>query len=791
MIVGKTKSDIDKLWNAFWTGGITNPVSVIEQINYLLFIRRLDDIETLSERLAARTGNVNAKRIFSGKNQHLRWSNFKHLKPDAMFTVVQEEVFPFIKNLGNENESIVTSFSKNLSDAVFLIPKSSLLASAVDLISGLDLDNADTAGDLYEYLLSKLSTSGINGQFRTPRHIIRMMVKMIDPKVEDRICDPACGTGGFLFSSLEHILEHNTSPALVQEDDEGQRHGFIGDQLSKEERRKFETDTFYGFDFDQTMLRVASMNLWLHGINLPSIKYADTLSKNFTEENRYDVILANPPFKGTLDYSDCSPSLQSEIRTKKTELLFLFLALRMLDVGGRAAIIVPDGVLFGKSAAHVQVRKHLVEEHQLEGVVSMPSGVFRPYATVSTAILLFTKGGKTDKVWFYEMKHDGFSLDDKRLPIKENDLPDIIDCWISRHDGTFGSLRESMINKVQTKLIPLREKQRNCAQRVDELQFESSIEQTSDQKDLQLANAALELKEATEMIQETQHEYNRLSQQFWVDKQTIVDKNYDLSANRYRHIERDQRSYWPKIETVLNRIAKVQPIISEIISELTTDSKALNFEILQRSEWLPLSKLVKINPPATKGLNRDQECSFIPMEAVNEDLGQIRTYDTRKVGQVLKGYTSFIEGDVLFAKITPCMENGKATIARGLKGGIGFGTTEFHVLRPNSDVLSEWILFLIRQQWFRDMAERSMRGSAGQKRVPAEFFHEVLVPKPVLDGQKEVIEILSHMEQARKFFEESKNQTTVFNEALYAQLFSSNIDSDRSMCTSLAGNSKD
>lgn len=506
MIVGKTRTEVDKLWNAFWTGGITNPVSVIEQITYLLFIRRLDDLECRAERLEARSKLTGARKIFNPQQQHLCWSSFKQLKPELMYKTVQEEVFPFIKNLGNldsGSDSALSTFAKSLSDAVFLIPKPSLLSAAVDLIANLDLNNADTAGDLYEYLLSKLSTSGINGQFRTPRHIIRMMVELIEPQLGDRICDPACGTAGFLFTALNYVLEQNTSPELIQVDEDGSKHGFVGDRMTPHQRDIFQNKMFFGYDFDQSMLRVASMNMWLHGLDAPHIAYADTLSKRFEQRERYDIILANPPFKGSLDHGDCCSSLLSEIKTKKTELLFLILALRLLDVGGKAAIIVPDGVLFGNSAAHTSVRKLLVEENQLEAVLSMPAGVFRPYAGVSTAVLVFSKGGSTNNVWFYDMQADGFSLDDKRVELDHkihdnNNIPDIIKRW------------------------------RN-------LELESGR--------------------------------SRGEQSFLVPKSEIVDKNYSLSINRYREVELVASS---KIDpkTIFEELRAVELDIQNTIVEL-------------------------------------------------------------------------------------------------------------------------------------------------------------------------------------------------------------------------------
>ncbi len=559
MLVGKTRNDVDRLWDAFHSGGITNPVSVIEQINYLLFIRRLDDIESRAERLATRTGEA-TRRIFDKNQQELRWSSFKQLKPEMMLTLVQEKVFPFIKSLGasnGEGQSNLTTFSKTLSDAVFLIPKASLLSSAVELISGLDLDNADTAGDLYEYLLSKLATSGINGQFRTPRHIIRMMVELMDPDIVERICDPACGTAGFLFTALQYILEKYTSPKMVQVEEDGTRHGFIGDLMSPEQRKKFERDTFFGFDFDATMLRVASMNMWLHGIEAPSISYADTLSKSFEQESCYDLILANPPFKGKLDYGDCSPSLLSEVKTKNTELLFLILALRLLDIGGRAAIIVPDGVLFNSSNAHLTVRKQLVEDHQLEGVISMPSGIFKPYAGVSTAVLIFSKGGQTDKVWFYDMEHDGYSLDDKRQKLDQNDIPDIIACWKHRHDQAFDRDRQSRMTALTEEMAPLKRERLEHQQGIDQLVFDSVIAAGDALKNTELGKQKSELEKLDERIHLLQREFNQLSRQFWVTKTRIVDNDFDLRASQYRRIERDE-IYFPEASTIFDRLQRLQ-----------------------------------------------------------------------------------------------------------------------------------------------------------------------------------------------------------------------------------------
>ncbi|MCH4198880.1 MAG: type I restriction-modification system subunit M [Clostridium tyrobutyricum] len=422
MLNSRIKSKIDKLWNNFWSGGISNPLTVIEQISYLLFIKRLDDIDNAKEKMANRIGKPYTS-VFPEKL--MKWSEFKHLDVNKMFDMVSQKVFPFIKNMGGKN----SSFTAEMKDAVFMVPKPSLLQESVRIIDGINMEDADTKGDLYEYLLSKLSVSGVNGQFRTPRHIIRMMVELVDPTAEDRICDPACGTAGFLINSLEYILEKYTKPESVFKDEGGIVHRRIGDMMSSEEWEHFRTSMFYGFDFDPSMVRIASMNLMLHSIDNPNIVQSDSLSKRYGEENKYTLVLANPPFKGSIDKEDISKSLVKGASTKKTELLFIRLINRILDLGGRCAVIVPDGVLFGSTKAHKEIRKNLVENNSLEAVISMPSGVFKPYAGVSTAVLMFTKGGETNRVWFYDMTADGFSLDDKRNPVDDSDIPDIIENW--------------------------------------------------------------------------------------------------------------------------------------------------------------------------------------------------------------------------------------------------------------------------------------------------------------------------------------------------------------------------
>jgi type I restriction enzyme M protein len=436
MITGTLRNQIDQLWEKFWTGGITNPLTVIEQISFLMFARLLDIQETNNERMAARSGKP-FKRLFpeDPEGQLLRWQNFRNLSGKAMLQHVKTKVFPHFAHVTLAE----TDFGEYMRDADLEIKSESLLTTAVEMIEKLPLTQGDTKGDLYEYLLSKLTTAGINGQFRTPRHIIDLMVAMVDVKPNETLCDPACGTAGFLARSMEYLNRTHTSPDAVYQDEEG-HDVYVGDLLEPY-REHIKHNMFWGFDFDTTMLRVSSMNMLLHGVTHANIHYQDSLNKNIhehwprQEQNYFDVVLANPPFKGSLDETSTNPEILRIVKTKKTELLFVAHILRMLKLGGRSATIVPDGVLFGSSKAHQALRQHLLDENQLEGIVSLPSGVFKPYAGVSTAIVLFTKGGKTDQVWFYDVTADGYSLDDKRTPIATNDLPDVLQQWQQRENA--------------------------------------------------------------------------------------------------------------------------------------------------------------------------------------------------------------------------------------------------------------------------------------------------------------------------------------------------------------------
>lgn len=494
MITGELKNKIDGLWNVLATGGLTNPLEVIEQITYLMFIHDLDETDNKNAKECAMLG-LSFKSIFAGEievgdrtidGQQLKWSTFRDLPANKMYSIVQEWVFPFIKNLHSDKNS---AYSKYMDDAIFKLPTPLILSKVVDCLDEIyalmgKTNEADIRGDVYEYLLSKISTAGRNGQFRTPRHIIKMMVELMDPKPGETICDPACGTCGFLVGASDYLRERYRNEIL----------------MNKENREHYMNHMFYGFDMDRTMLRIGAMNMMTHGVESPFIEYRDSLSDQNIDNDKYSLILANPPFKGSLDADSVSSDLLKVTKTKKTELLFLALFLRTLKVGGRCACIVPDGVLFGSSNAHKQIRKTLIENNRLEAVISMPSGVFKPYAGVSTGILIFTKTGHggTDKVWFYDMKADGYSLDDKRTVVKENDIPDIID--------RFNNL-------------------------------------------------------------DKEEERNRTEQSFFVDKEEIVENDYDLSINKYKEVIYEKVEYPPTSE-ILADIESLNKEIEKNLEEL-------------------------------------------------------------------------------------------------------------------------------------------------------------------------------------------------------------------------------
>ena len=507
------RSKIDALWDKFWSGGIANPLTAMEQISYLIFMRRLD--ETDRKRVGdAEFLDQEYESIFEGtyKNRagdehsrdQLRWSKFRHLPAEEMLEHVRDYSFPFIKQLGGD-EAV---FSQYMKDAVFLIPKASLLVEAVGILDELyaEIERErseggqtfhDTQGDLYEHLLSEISSAGKNGQFRTPRHIIQMICALVNPQLGDEVCDPACGTGGFLLGAFQHILTQHTTPERWHVDENGLERGLAGDLLTDERQwEALRQRTFYGYDFDTTMVRIGLMNLLLHGIDRPNLGYKDTLSKRYSEAERYDVVLANPPFKGSIDKGDINEDLK--LKTTKTELLFVERIINLLRIGGRAGVIVPDGVLFGSSKAHRALRKRLIEKCELQGVVSMPSGVFKPYAGVSTAVLIFVKGGQTENVWFFDMTADGLSLDDKREKVDANDIPDVIRSWRKRDPKT---------------------------------------------------------------------DTDRTNKAFFVPVKEIRDQGYDLSINRYKEIEYEAVEYKAP-DVILGRLRELEGEISRGLDEL-------------------------------------------------------------------------------------------------------------------------------------------------------------------------------------------------------------------------------
>jgi type I restriction enzyme M protein len=436
MITGEIKSKVDRIWDTLWSGGISNPLTIIEQLTYLLFIKRLDEIHTLKENKANRLKQLIEEPIFTPQQDSLRWSRFKDASPEEMFTTVRDHAFPFIKTLGQSiSGEGGSTYSHHMKDATFMIPTPRVLANIVDQLDAIDMADSDTKGDLYEYMLGKIASAGQNGQFRTPRHIIQLMVDMTAPTPKDKICDPACGTAGFLVASSEYLHTHHSE--TIYKDAAA--------------RRRFNEATFHGYDFDSTMLRIGSMNMLLHGVENPDIRYKDSLSENEEDDTeKYSLILANPPFAGSLDYESTAKDLQQIVKTKKTEVLFMALFHRLLKQGGRAAVIVPAGVLESDSQAHTAVRKLLVEKLRLEAVIKLPHWVFKPYASVDTSILIFSKGGQTDTVCFYRVENDGFADDAQKTPISGSDLPELLNIW--RKSGGRGesrNLRKHRIVSIQ------------------------------------------------------------------------------------------------------------------------------------------------------------------------------------------------------------------------------------------------------------------------------------------------------------------------------------------------------
>ena len=558
------RSQVDQLWDRLWSGGLSNPLDAIEQFSYLLFLKRLDDREQQRRAQAQRLGDAYVPQLAP----ELRWDHWTRMRAVDALKHLKEVIFPKLQEMGEEG----SSFQLYMGNAECKINKPSLLIEACRLIDQMRISsqNQDVQGDLYEYMLGYLNSAGRSGQFRTPRHIIRMMVEMIDPRPGERIGDLAAGTCGFLVNGYQHILETHTSPDILTYDDQGWPHNLTGDRLSDRQWRFLQDRALRGYDNDSgmTMLRIGSMNLMLHGIDNPRFFYMDTLSKAYTEEREYEVILMNPPFKGAVDKDDVSESLPSN--TKKSELLFVHLALRALEIGGRCAIIVPDGVLFGSSRAHVALRTKLVEENRLDGVVSMPGGVFKPYAGVSTAVLLFTRGANTERIWFYDMGHDGFSLDDKRQPVAENDISDVLECWRHRKDPDFAAQREARLAELRSQVAPLKEERLRLHGEINRLTFEKAIAPDGD--DGQAAREALgaagdELDALEARIAPVQAQIDQLTRQFWVTKEEVKANKYDLSASRYRQVQPDD-AFYEKPQMMMERLLELERVMRAEIEAL-------------------------------------------------------------------------------------------------------------------------------------------------------------------------------------------------------------------------------
>ncbi|MCR9129621.1 MAG: type I restriction-modification system subunit M [Alphaproteobacteria bacterium] len=507
MVTGEIKGQIDQIWNAFWSGGVSNPLSVIEQITYLLFIKRLDELHTMEESKSNRLKKPMERRYFpKGEDElglpyeDMRWSRFKGYDAARMFVIVDRHVFPYLRNMNGHG----TAYSQHMKDARLGFSSPALLAKVVDLLDKVKMDDRDTKGDVYEYMLAKIASAGQNGQFRTPRHIIQLIVEMVKPTPKDVICDPAAGTAGFLVAAGEYLRDHHKD--LFSDPDL---------------RAHFNEGLFHGFEFDNTMLRIGAMNMILHGVENPNITYRDSLSEDHAEDKgAYSLILANPPFAGSLDYEATAADLQRIVKTKKTELLFLALFLRLLRTGGRAAVIVPDGVLFGSSKAHKTIRETLVEKHKLDAVVKLPSGVFRPYAGVSTAILFFTKTdvGGTDQVWFYDVQADGVSLDDKRTPLlPEDKLGPCPDTTLTEDEHAKNNLPDVLLR--------------------------------------------WSLRNASEL------DRPRTAQSFCVSKDEIAAAGYDLSLNRYKEVEHEAVEYDPP-ETIIAQLREIEAEIADGLTEL-------------------------------------------------------------------------------------------------------------------------------------------------------------------------------------------------------------------------------
>jgi type I restriction enzyme M protein len=674
MLTGELRSQVDRLWDSFWTGGISNPLKVVEQITYLLFLKRLDELQTLEENKSQRLGKPIEREIFpAGKDARgcnyadMRWSRLKNQSPDRMFTIVSDHVFPFLREMGGTNGT----YSKLMADARFEIPKAALLSNIVDLLDQIPMEDRDTKGDLYEYMLGKIASAGQNGQFRTPRHIIKLMVEMVEPTAKDTICDPASGTCGFLVVAGEYLRDNK--PEL------------FADARSREH---FHNGMFNGYDFDTTMLRIGSMNMLLHGVENADIQYRDSLSQDYAvEDEKYSLILANPPFAGNLDFAGTAKDLLSVVSTKKTEVLFIALFLKLLKPGGRAAVIVPDGVVANKTQAYREIRKLLVEEHLLEAVISMPSGIFRPYSDVTTSILFFTKtnSGGTENVWFYDLDADGFGLDDKRLPLLS----------------------------------------------YDKLGARPAVELNENEF---LSNNLPDLLNRWKKRYTTEKLNSKSDKSFTVSKKEIVSTNYDLSIGQYKQV-----AIVPKVRVTSSKIEDLNKKNKFGIEWSGFNNLCESLEKIKlQSKKYSIGSVIK--RPSLLDKNIDKKVWSLALENIEPHTGKL--IDEVLIDKVELGTSTFYFEPpvVLYSKLRPYL-NKVIVPAKS-----GYATTELvPIYCDERKILPLYLSYILRSQAFVNFAEISS-GGAKMPRVKMDKFWNYLIPVPELKTQEEVLFLLNELE---------------------------------------------
>jgi type I restriction enzyme M protein len=683
MLTGELRSQVDRVWDSFWSGGIANPLEVLEQITYLLFLRRLDELETLEENKSRQLGRAQERKIFpSGadgkgcKYDDMRWSRLKNMAPQDMFTTVSEHVFPFLREVGGDN----STYAKQMQGARFTIPTPALLAKVVDLLDQIPMEERDTKGDLYEYMLSKIASAGQNGQFRTPRHIINLMVEMVEPTAKDVICDPASGTCGFLVAVGEYLRERRTE--------------LFADAKSRDH---FHNHMFHGYDFDTTMLRIGSMNMLLHGVENPNITYRDSLSQDYAvEDEKYSLILANPPFSGSLDFDGTAKDLLSVVRTRQTEILFIALFIKLLKIGGRAAVIVPDGVVANKNNAYKEIRRQLVDLQCLEAVIALPSGVFRPYSDVTTSILIFTKtnSGGTDTVWFYDMTADGWSLDDKRAPLLSQD---------------------KLTATPTSSLLPFEIEKNNLP---------DILQRWKERKGSELLNL-------------------RTDKSFAVSAAEIAQSNYDLSIGRYKEAlisndghksVNDKQLLEVKDKKIFGEDYERIREIVEILKELETSG-----------EVYKIKNLAQKKSPQEEGIR--EKVWSLSLEHIESNTGKI-TEEVYVNRADLGTSTFFFESNVvLFSKLRPYLN--KVVIPNKS----GYATTELVPIYCKTEIIHpRYLSYILRSRSFVEFATVSS-GGAKMPRVKMDKFWDYKIVVPPISQQMEILTHLESLENELERFE--------------------------------------